>query len=417
MSLLLTLFLSVFQTPAAMSINQQAPDLVMRNKTVTSGGEVVKGLDPDSNSTEFQLIYSGFKNTRVVDRIWGSPDISLNSTHIHVNGSVSGQRVSANKSVGTFLQKDAYIDDVAVGERILASDSKFSVIDFTLPVDEVNEVPGDYDLIDADSNFTHVIFPDHGVDVFITKYFIADIVPINNSLGEIMGYVYGFKVVVLILIYDTNDHSFLGLHKIEDTGYGNALPNFVHLYLVHLPEWGFVDPNESLEDKRPGLLEKIDWMDHGYNETLGLNLLRGFYYFERNAITFILPRTATPALTLNAVDFENVTPLESLIDELTMENELTGFDDDNLEKVDDELISVTLDEEGKTLEDPFETAISSSSTTETSSIIESDPSLTDESSSNLADTEDPAELPYSSLFSFITLLLIPIYRRKYNRNN
>ncbi|MFV2015981.1 MAG: hypothetical protein ACC656_11160, partial [Candidatus Heimdallarchaeota archaeon] len=362
--------MSSYQTSQAVSVDQEIPKFVLRNKTFTSTGEVIKGVEPgsDNSNAGFELIFSRLRNARTIERLWGSPQTDLNATHVFVNGSVNGDRVQSYRTVQSFLQKAEYVEDVPVNKRIQRKNQDSSRGATTLNIDRLFTIPTSYANISTNENFTKVERPANNLEAYVTRYFYSRMVERNNSDGSISGTVYGFKVVVLILVFDSVDKQFLGLHRIEDFGYGNMLPDFVNTYLLKLPERPDKAPNQKIRDiqngSRPGPLKKVDWIDLGYNSTYDLDMKLGFYNFERSALTFILPRRVltSNSLGLSQSDTTISTDIESLIDDISAENELVGFDDGELESIDDQVLDVSLDEDGVSLDNPFP-----SSTTTTSS--------------------------------------------------
>ncbi len=350
--LTLTLLLVMVTSTTATSISlDQTPSLIIRERVHTSDGFVMKGVGIEAeNTSSFELLVSGIQNRRTFTKITGDPAITFGNDTITTVGEATLNYTIKSKNTLNVFQRDDYLKRFPVNERYKNTTLDFNTDTKILDINRTTNIPFNFDELDSNENVTRKDFVDRDITLFIKKWGYTYSVPVNNTEGEIIGRVFGFRLNIEFILYDSTTKELVAYHISRNSGLGNMLPSFINDYLANQPLLNRI--TQKIIDGRngttPGDLRRIYWLDLGYNSTYDLDMYLGVYRLKHIGSTIIVPRTSITTLGLNSV-----TDIESVLDQALSEQDMPGFDDDSVDIVEEEALNAALYDENISLDDIF----------------------------------------------------------------
>ena len=312
--------------------------------------QVASGLVTIGNTTDsqFGMLSSKITTTNSMIKIVGTPLVEeINPFRVNVSGTFAKDVSVNSKVIGTYFEVDDYLPQYNELERYKISDNRQYVEsdeDFETSFDFLRHR---YDLFKKDESYRIEENQRSGVTAFIRRNgFIKNII-LNDTDGNEMGQIFSFRVTINIFFFNTGNQKFMGVYQTKDFGYGNILPESVISYLKS---------NEFRRELAGGSIGKklfddyrfsnIEWIDLGYNSSLGLDIYKGVYFFSRES-TSVWSRSGgnRQTLQLNQIDDE----FEQFQNELIDTNLVDAFSDDILSAFEEQLSQEVLDTSGITV--------------------------------------------------------------------
>ncbi len=353
---MLLLLVTITATPSTSNISvDTSPKVIIKRLSLRSGGELIKGVNETArelNISRFELIYSHLYTKRDMTRLSGSPIINKDNNTVIVNGTMSGTNTINVKNVQTFMQKDSYVTNVTVGEKVHRAHKTADSNKLSFDINREYTIKT-YDELLNNDNYTMIVRENVSATAFINYNGYAYATPVNDSDGNVIAHVYGFRFYLMIYVFDSATKELIALHRAVDHGYGNMLPPSVHEYFMKHPiENRIKNKVKETNTTAPEHLQRIDWIPLGHNDTYNLDMYRAFYGFRREATTVMFPRQSDNSLELQADN-----GLEEFMNSIVQSESMSGFDEDSLENIDSEFISVSLAEDGISIDDPFTNSV------------------------------------------------------------
>lgn len=321
------------------NVSQTDETRVVSKETFLSvGTQIIKG----SNEEGVQLIFSRSGMRRFSNISRGGAEVTFPSSDtIHIEGDLNNTQVAMVREVRTFAQKDEYINNVSVGERVrrVHEDRRVSP-PTTISINETFDIPFTYEDLDSNENYTKVMR--RGLALFVARTGGMIDVPVNDSDGNEIGRILAFRFRIHIVAFFEDTKEFVANYRSTEFGYGNMVPNTVRDRVrngTSLPDR--VDRRVIGRDRLNTTQPSIEWIDLGYNATYDLNMSMGIFHFNRHAkLILVAPARDRPSdyLELHALDAD----FESLIDAYAAANEMQELDTMEIDELDLSLVDEAL---------------------------------------------------------------------------
>ncbi len=341
-----TLLLLIFASSIALGstseqLTQESGSRVVSKEIQLSvGSQVLKG----SNEDGVQLLFSQSHIRRLTNASRGLAEVNFTSpTSVHIEGNLNNTQTLFVKEVRTFGQKDSYIENVTVGERVRRTHEDRRISEpKTLSINEDFDIPFTYDELEANENYTKVIR--RGLALFIARWGGLTDVPINDSEGNEIGRILAFRFNIHIVVFLEETKEFVANYRSSEFGYGNMIPQAVKDRVRNGTSMANrIDRRIIGRDRLNSTRPSVEWIDLGYNSTFDLNMSLGVFRFNRHAkLTLIAPSGNHPlnSLGMQSLDID----FEGLIDSYAAANEIHELDTMEIDDLDstlfDEAISV-----------------------------------------------------------------------------
>ncbi|MHA2028212.1 MAG: hypothetical protein ACW99A_06485 [Candidatus Kariarchaeaceae archaeon] len=311
------------------------PNFLWVKDSLVSTGNVLVGI---SNESEFKLFSSEIINGFAQVALSGDPTIqAMNSTHQQTTGNLTMATVQSLRKIGSFYQKEKFVDEFNDRERIRINESMgFTIIDDNLPINNISRIPPNFGTMDSLPDYSKVISQTPPITAFLNTTGLLKSFPLNDSDGNEIGEIFGFVLSITILFYRNSDQEFIGFYQTVDRGYGNLLPKSLIDYLKIQNFANQINESTVGSDLINSYnISNLEWIDYGYNDTIKLNVLLATYSYQRSSfLTFISDQT-TPInqLRLNVISDE----FENYAGDFISASSITSFSEDELNLFEEEI--------------------------------------------------------------------------------
>ncbi len=328
-------------TAIVKTAQRDQPRVVSKEIRLSIGSQVLKG----SNDEGVQLVLSRSHVRRLTNVTRGPADVNFtDSNSVHIEGELNNTQTIFVREVRTFGQKDSYVENVTVGERVRRTYQDRNVNGpNSVLVDETFDIPYSYDELDSNENYTKI--QRRGLSIFVARWGGLTDIPVNDSEGNEIGRILAFRFHIQIVAFLEESKEFVASYKSTEFGYGNMIPQAVKDRVKNGTSLANridrkVIGRERLNSTRPS----VEWIDLGYNSTYDLNMSLGVFRFNRHAkLNLIAPAGNRPLTQVNLQSLD--TDFESLIDTYAAANEIHELDTMEIDDLDSSLMDEVISAE------------------------------------------------------------------------
>lgn len=266
-------------------VDQLRPDVIYKTKELLLNHQMTKGND--TNNIDLLYTQTGYYGR--TERSAGFGDIELSNDSFGFAGDVNRLVSVGYRQVVTFHQNDAYIENAAVGERVTRSTGDRNTWTNSITINETMELPASFSDLQANTNYTEV--ERDGYTVFWIKQGVVRVAPFNDTNGEFLANIIGFRVNIHFFVFNSDTQDFVGAHSVTESGYGNYLPRAMITYLTNssiVQSFENTAAGARLFAAANSSTVPIQWISLGYNDTYGLNTYYAGFQFHKVGKTFLV---------------------------------------------------------------------------------------------------------------------------------